>query len=218
MRGGDLGIIIVAAGRGTRAGGEVAKQWRRLGDRPVLAHAVQAFAGLGRVILVLHPDDMGRGLAEFEGRVTLVAGGASRSESVRNALDRLEGSGITRVLIHDGARPLVGRALIGRVIEALKQHDGAAPALPVTDALWRGTGGRVTGTATREGLFRAQTPQGFRFPAILLAHRAHTGEAADDVEVARAAGLDVAIVEGEEDNIKLTWPGDFARAERIADP
>lgn len=216
MSGEDLGIIIVAAGRGTRAGGEEPKQWRRLGDRSVLAHTVAAFAGLGRIILVLHPDDMARGLADFEGRVTLVAGGANRSDSVRNALDALEGSGITRVLIHDGARPLVSRALIGRVLDALARHEGAAPALAVTDALWRGAGGRVTGATAREGLFRAQTPQGFRFPAILQAHRAHPGEAADDVEIARAAGLDVAIVEGEEDNIKLTWPGDFARAERIA--
>jgi 2-C-methyl-D-erythritol 4-phosphate cytidylyltransferase/2-C-methyl-D-erythritol 2,4-cyclodiphosphate synthase len=85
----------------------------------------------------------------------------------------------------------------------------------VTDALWRGAGGIVTGTEDRAGLFRAQTPQGFRFDAILAAHRAHRGEAADDVEVARAAGWPVAIVAGDEDNLKITLPGDFARAERI---
>ena len=111
--------------------------------------------------------------------------------------------------------PFASRALIGRVLAALDHHPGAAPALPVTDALWTGAGGRVTGLQPRDGLFRAQTPQGFRFPAILAAHRAHPGGAADDVEVARAAGLDVAIVDGEDENIKLTYPGDFARGERI---
>jgi len=101
------------------------------------------------------------------------------------------------------------------VIEALAESAGAAPALAVTDALWRGAGGKVAGTQDRTGLFRAQTPQGFRFRAILDAHRAHPGGAADDVEVARAAGLDVTIVEGDEINLKITTPGDFARAEQL---
>ncbi|MFO1173863.1 MAG: bifunctional 2-C-methyl-D-erythritol 4-phosphate cytidylyltransferase/2-C-methyl-D-erythritol 2,4-cyclodiphosphate synthase [Paracoccaceae bacterium] len=208
-------IILVAAGRGTRAGGGEPKQWRMLGGRPVVARTLAAFEGMGRVYLVVHPDDMSRALDLSAGRAVLVAGGDSRAESVLNALACLEGSDVTRVLIHDAARPLVSRALIGRVLAALETHEGAAPALAVTDALWEGAAGRVTGTRARDGLYRAQTPQGFRFPAILQAHRAHPGGAADDVEVALAAGLDVAIVEGEEENIKLTWPGDFARAERI---
>ncbi|HQY42587.1 MAG TPA: bifunctional 2-C-methyl-D-erythritol 4-phosphate cytidylyltransferase/2-C-methyl-D-erythritol 2,4-cyclodiphosphate synthase [Paracoccaceae bacterium] len=208
-------IIIVAAGRGTRAGGEMPKQWRRLGGEPVLARTLRAFDGFGRILLVLHPDDMAQGLPLTGGRVTLVAGGATRDQSVRNALDCLEGSDVTRVLIHDGARPFVSQALINRVLDGLDAHDGAAPALPVTDALWRGAGGRVAGLQPRDGLWRAQTPQGFRFPAILAAHRTHQGNAADDVEVACAAGLDVAIVGGEEENIKLTYPEDFARGERI---
>ncbi|MBC7143275.1 MAG: 2-C-methyl-D-erythritol 2,4-cyclodiphosphate synthase, partial [Rhodobacteraceae bacterium] len=198
-----------------RAGGDVPKQWREIGGRSVLARTVAAFAGCGRIVVVLHPDDMARGLAEFAGRVTLVAGGASRADSVRNALETLVSAGISRVLVHDGARPFVSSALIGRVTDALASAPAAAPALRVTDALWTGAGGYVTGTAQRDGLFRAQTPQGFRFPAILDAHRAHPGGAADDVEVALAAGLDVAIVEGEEENIKITLPGDFARAERM---
>ena len=103
------------------------------------------------------------------------------------------------------------------MLAALEHSPGAAPALPVTDALWRGAAGRVAGTQDRAGLWRAQTPQGFRFDDILAAHRAHPGGAADDVEVARAAGLDVAIVEGDEDNLKITLPGDFARAERAAE-
>ena len=109
----------------------------------------------------------------------------------------------------------VSPAVIARVAAALETAPAAAPALGVTDALWTGTDAKVTGLQPREGLYRAQTPQGFHFPAILNAHRTHPGGAADDVEVALAAGLDVAIVEGEEENIKLTWPGDFARAERM---
>lgn len=211
----DTAVIIVAAGRGTRAGDGEPKQWRRIAGRSVLSRAVAAFAGFPRIVVVLHPDDMLRGVAEFAGRVTLVAGGDSRTESVRNALETLAGGGIDRVLIHDGARPFASSALIARVAAALDRADAAAPALAVTDALWTGEAGRVTGVADRTGLWRAQTPQGFRFDAIHAAYRAHPGPAADDVEVARSAGLDVAIVEGEEDNIKITWPGDFARAERM---
>jgi 2-C-methyl-D-erythritol 4-phosphate cytidylyltransferase/2-C-methyl-D-erythritol 2,4-cyclodiphosphate synthase len=179
----------------------------------VLAHTLDAFAGLRRV-LVIHPGDRAR--AEALGSDALLVDGAdTRAGSVRNALEALAGSDVTRVLIHDGARPLVSPALIARIAAALDHGPAAAPALAVTDALWRGEAGVVSGTQSREGLWRAQTPQGFRLAEILAAHRAHPGEAADDVEVARAAGLPVAIVPGEEDNIKLTFPGDFARAEAI---
>ena len=207
----DTAVIVVAAGRGSRMGGEVPKQWQMLAGQPVLAHVLAAFAGL-RVLLVIHPEDRAR--AEGFG-VELVEGGATRDASVLAGLRALEGSGVEAVLIHDGARPLVTRGLVDRLVAALAVHQGAAPALPVSDALWRGAGGLVAGTVDRAGLYRAQTPQAFRFAPILAAHRAHPGGAADDVEVARAAGLDVAIVEGEESNLKLTWPGDFARAEAI---
>ncbi|AWB48538.1 bifunctional 2-C-methyl-D-erythritol 4-phosphate cytidylyltransferase/2-C-methyl-D-erythritol 2,4-cyclodiphosphate synthase [Gemmobacter aquarius] len=207
--------IIVAAGRGTRAGGDLPKQWQRLAGQPVLAHTIAAFrsAGVSQLVLVIHPDDRAR--AEQLSGVTLVEGGTTRDASVRNALEALDGSGIDTVLIHDGARPLVSAALIHRVLAALATSPGAAPALAVTDALWRGTGGLVSGTQDRTQLYRAQTPQGFRFDAILQAHRALTGPAADDVEVARAAGIDVTIVEGDDSNIKLTFPADFARAKAI---
>jgi 2-C-methyl-D-erythritol 4-phosphate cytidylyltransferase / 2-C-methyl-D-erythritol 2,4-cyclodiphosphate synthase len=204
-------VIIVAAGRGSRMGSDVPKQWLPLAGKPVLAHTLAAFAGM-QVVLVIHPKDRAR--AEALG-VPLVEGGATRDASVQAGLAALEGLGVEAVLIHDGARPLVSRALIGRLVSALETHQGAAPALPVTDALWRGAGGFVSGTVDRTGLWRAQTPQAFRFAPILAAHRAHPGGSLDDVEVARAAGLDVAIVEGEETNLKLTWPGDFARAEAI---
>ncbi len=209
-------IIIVAAGRGTRIGGSVPKQWQDLAGQPVLAHTLNALRPLatGPLVLVLHPDDLARAVALGPG-ARIVTGGSSRTQSVRNALEALAESPPERVLIHDGARPLVSARLVGRVLDALEHSPGAAPALAVTDALWRGTAGLVRGTADRADLFRAQTPQGFRFDAILAAYRAHAGEAADDVEIARAAGLDVAIVEGEDDNIKLTWPADFDRAARL---
>ena len=204
--------IIVAAGRGLRAGAGLPKQWRPLAGRPVVAHALAAFAGMARV-LVIHPDD--RALAEsVADGALIVEGGATRAASVRAALEALAGSGVTKVLIHDAARPSVSPELIARVVAALDHAQGAAPALPVTDALWTGADGRVTGTRDRNGLFRAQTPQGFAFDAILAAHRAHAGEAADDVEVARAAGIDVVMVTGDEANQKLTFPGDFIRAEQ----
>ncbi len=206
-------VVIVAAGRGTRAGGGVPKQWRNLDGRPVLAHTVAAFAGLP-LILVIHPDDRAQAEALFPG-TELVEGGASRAASVRNALVAARGRGFARVLIHDGARPFVTPALTARLVAALDTATGAAPALPVTDALWHGRGGLVGGARPREGLFRAQTPQAFRFEPILAAHLAHGADAADDVEVALAAGLDVAIVEGEEENLKLTFPGDFDRGDKL---
>lgn len=207
--------IIVAAGRGTRAGGEVPKQWQMLGGVPVVAHSIAAFEGLvEKIVLVIHPDDHARAV-HFAAHCQIIEGGTTRDRSVRNALEALVGSGTTRVLIHDGARPLVSADLIRRLIHALDQNTAAAPALPVTDALWRGEQGFVSGTQDRDALFRAQTPQAFHLDAILAAHRAHIGPAADDVAVARAAGIAVAIVDGDEDNLKLTYPTDFARAERI---
>lgn len=205
-------MIIVAAGRGSRLGGGVPKQWQRLAGQPVIAHALAAFSGMPVVVVVIHPDD--RDLAKGLG-VPLVEGGATRGESVLAGLRALEGTGVARVLIHDAARPLVSQALVARLLAALNQHDGAAPGLAVTDALWRGDGGRVLGAVDRGGLYRAQTPQAFRFDAILAAHRAHPGGALDDVAVALEAGLDVAMVEGDEDNLKLTFPADLARAEGI---
>ena len=205
--------IIVAAGRGTRAGGEMPKQWQPLAGRPVVQHTLEAFSGIP-CVLVIHPDDRERAEALLP-RARIVEGGTTRAQSVRNALEALSDQGVTRVLIHDGARPLVSTSLIARLMEALESGPAAAPALAVTDALWRGAEGAVTGTQSRDGLWRAQTPQAFHYEAILAAHRAHGADAADDVEVARAAGLPVSIVEGDEDNLKLTWPGDFARAEAI---
>lgn len=206
--------IIVAGGRGTRFGG-TPKQWRDVAGQSVAAHATRALqrAGLSPLVLVHHPDDATQA-AQAHPDLLRVSGGATRSDSVRAGLEALAADPPDLVLIHDAARPCVTPALVARVVEALARHDGAAPALPVSDALWRGETA-VEGTEARENLWRAQTPQGFRFPLILAAHRAHGGAAADDVEVARAAGLTVAIVPGEEDNLKVTHPGDLERAARI---
>lgn len=210
----DIAAIIVAAGRGTRAGGGLPKQWRDLAGCPVARWTLEAFAHLPRIILVIHPDDRARAEDVSDGLpVTLVDGAADRAGSVRAGLEALADTPPDRVLIHDVARPCVPRRLIDAVVEALDRAPGAAPALPVTDALWTGAGDIVTGTQDRTGLFRAQTPQGFRYAEIRAAHVAHPGGAADDVEVARAAGLDVAIVPGEERNLKITGPDDFARAQ-----
>ncbi|GGF70877.1 bifunctional enzyme IspD/IspF [Paracoccus acridae] len=207
--------IVTAAGRGTRAGGGEPKQWRDLAGRSILARSLDAFAGFDRVVLVVHPDDMARAIRDFAGGVTIVTGGDTRAASVMAGLHALEGQA-THVLIHDGARPLVGDAVIQGVIDALQGGaPAAAPALPVSDALWKGAGGAVTGTTPRDGLFRAQTPQGFALDQISNAHRLHPHDAADDVELALKAGIPVAITPGSEDNLKITFPADFARAERI---
>jgi len=208
--------IIVAAGRGVRAGGGIPKQWRPLAGRRVADWTIDRFRGqVDHIVLVLSEDDTAA-WDEF-GRTDLILakGGSDRAGSVRNGLDALEGRQVQHVLVHDIARPCVNIQTIQKVLAALKNHPAAAPGLAVTDALWTGDGTFVTGTQDRNGLFAAQTPQGFHYDAIVAAHAAHAGGAADDVEVARAAGLDVAIVPGDADNIKITRPEDFARAERI---
>jgi 2-C-methyl-D-erythritol 4-phosphate cytidylyltransferase len=210
--------IVVAAGRGQRAGGEAPKQWQVIAGKPVIAHTLDAFdtsPHIDRIVVVLHPDDQARGAALQTRDLIFAVGGADRSASVRSGLAALQGTGTTRVLIHDVARPCVSHRLISDVIAALATAPGAAPALAVSDALWTGANGIVTGTLDRTGLYRAQTPQGFDYAAICAAHAAHPGGAADDVEVARAAGMTVAIVAGDDDNLKITLPADFARAERI---
>lgn len=206
--------VIVAAGRGTRAGGDIPKQWQLLLGQSVLLHTLSVFRthpDVTEIVLVLHPDDIERA-ADIED-VEIVAGGADRAASVRSGLAAVQSA--RHVLIHDVARPLVTHRTISDVLEALAIAPGAAPALAVTDALWTGADGKVTGTRDRAGLFRAQTPQGFDRAAIIDAHAAHPGGAADDVEVARRHGLEVTIVPGDEENLKITHPADFARAERI---
>lgn len=212
-----IAALIVAAGRGLRAGGGLAKQWRPVAGKSVAQWTVSAFdrhPAVDLIVLVVADDAPRDHLPRTEATdLRIVTGGATRAASVMAGLRALEGTA-DLVLIHDVARPGVPAAVIDAVIAALGTQPGAAPALAVTDALWRGDG-LVEGTVPRDGLWRAQTPQGFHLPAILAAHKAFAGEPADDVEVARAHGLPVAIVPGHEDNLKITTPGDFDRAAAI---
>ncbi len=211
---GTNAAVIVAAGRGMRVGGGVPKQWRALGGRRVVDWTIDVFRrapGVDTILLVLHPDDMARA-TDFP-FLEAVPGGSTRSASVRAGLEALVDRNISKVLIHDAARPLVTPRIIDDVLTALDTAVGATPALELTDALLRGTGGIVSGALERADLYRAQTPQGFRFNEILGAHRNHPGDAADDVEVARSAGVHVALVPGDERNLKITHAEDFKRAE-----
>lgn len=212
-----VGAVIVAAGRGVRAGAGMPKQWRPLAGAQVAYHALAAFAhhtAISELVMVLNPDDIETDLWPRRPQATIVTGGQTRSASVVAGLKALIGK-VDAVLIHDAARPCITSKVIDGVIEALTTGPAAAPAVPVVDALWQGVDGRVIGTADRAGLYRAQTPQGFHLGAILDAHNRFPDGAADDVEIARRAGLEVIITPGDEDNLKITGPADFARAEAI---
>ena len=212
--------LVVASGRGERFGGELPKQYQRLAGRPVLRHCLETLARHPRVDgvrAVIHPAD--RALYDEASAglelLTPAYGGASRQQSVRHGLESLADAPPELVLIHDGVRALLAPALIDRVIDALRDAPAVLPALPVTDTLKRVADGAVGGTVDRSGLYRAQTPQGFRYDAILQAHRGFAGESmTDDCALAEAAGVKVVVVAGEETNIKITDRADLARAEQ----
>lgn len=217
-----VAALIVAAGRGTRAGPGGPKQYRMLAGEPVLRRTLAAFAthpGIDIVLAVIHPDDREAYEAAAAGLPKLAPpclGGATRQASVRLGLEMLETLKPSRVLIHDGARPLVSPGIISRSIEALDAHAGALVALPITDTVRRASDGFAGETIPRDGLWRAQTPQAFHFAAILDAHRKAAGaELTDDVAVAASAGIPVAMIEGDEANMKITSADDLARAERL---
>jgi 2-C-methyl-D-erythritol 4-phosphate cytidylyltransferase len=213
-------VLIVAAGRGHRLGGETPKQFLPLGGICSLRRVVDAFLALddiGLLRVVIHPDDRllcEEALAGIEDKRLLapVHGGATRAQSVRLGLESFCGTGTGKILIHDAARPFIPASVIEAVLAALDEAEGAFAALPVVDALWHAEGDHALAPVSRDGLWRAQTPQGFRFDAILAAHRGHDGEAHDDVAVARAAGMEVRIVQGAEANFKITTAADLERA------
>jgi len=213
--------LVVAAGRGTRLGGERPKQYRALGGQTLLRHSVERLVGHPRVDhvrVVYHPADQALYDDAVAGLDLLppVPGGTARQDSARLGLESLESLAPTRVLIHDAARPFIEDIVIDRVLDALDQAPGAIPALPVADTVKRGANGLVTGTLNRTGLWRVQTPQGFDYRKILAAHRAVVGmELTDDAAVAERAGLNVRLVEGAESNFKVTTTDDFARAEKL---
>lgn len=221
--------IIVAAGQGLRAAeaGARPKQYLPVGGRPVMARSLAAYldhAAVGLVQPVIHPDH--RALYEdVAGRLASpkllkpVNGGPSRQGSVLAGLKALKRRAPELVLIHDAARPFIPAGVIGRVIDSLGDHEASLAALPLSDTLKAETAGRVARTISRDGLWRAQTPQGFHFPAILAAHQAAKAAAredfTDDAAIAEWQGLGVALVMGSERNMKLTTPEDFELAERM---
>ncbi|MEX2642083.1 MAG: bifunctional 2-C-methyl-D-erythritol 4-phosphate cytidylyltransferase/2-C-methyl-D-erythritol 2,4-cyclodiphosphate synthase [Acetobacterales bacterium] len=213
--------LIVAAGRGARFGDDgPPKQYRRLAGVPVLRHALDAFTRHPRIqavrtVIRAGDEALYARTAAGLGLLEPVPGGETRQESVRLGLESLVEREPARVLVHDAARPFASPALVDRVLDALGESDGAVPALPLADTLKHvGDGGRIVGTVPREGLWRAQTPQGFRYAAILNAHRAaRGGTLTDDAAVAEAAGMSVAIVAGDEANAKITTGEDLRRAE-----
>jgi 2-C-methyl-D-erythritol 4-phosphate cytidylyltransferase/2-C-methyl-D-erythritol 2,4-cyclodiphosphate synthase len=214
-----LVALVVAAGSGSRAGGDMPKQYRRIGGESVLGHAVDHLRGAGveeiRVVIGPGQEDLYREAVGDRPLPSPIAGGGERQESVRNGLQAIEAAGgADRILIHDAARPFVPAAVVERLIGALEGHEAAIPGLPVVDTLARGTSS-LGDIVARESLLRVQTPQAFRFQTILAAHRAWSGPpATDDAQIARAAGVDVAIVEGDTALDKLTYEEDFARAEQ----
>jgi 2-C-methyl-D-erythritol 4-phosphate cytidylyltransferase/2-C-methyl-D-erythritol 2,4-cyclodiphosphate synthase len=211
-----IAVLIVAAGKGERAGTSLPKQYERLAGRPMLRRTVEAFSGFS-VQVVIGPGQEELAAKALAG-LTLpapVTGGATRQESVRRGLEALAKDAPDFVLIHDAARPLVSSKVIQAVVTALESGaDGALPMVAVSDTLRRkDDGGRWT-LVPRDSLYRAQTPQGFVYDKIFAAHRAHAQEdVTDDVALAELAGLKVQMVEGEEKNIKVTRKEDFALAE-----
>lgn len=210
--------LVVAAGSGSRAGGELPKQYRPLAGKALLAHAIDSLrrAGVGetRVVIGAGQEALYREAVGERSLPAPIPGGAERQDSVLSGLEAIAAQGgASTILIHDAARPFVPAAVVRRLGEALGGADGAVPVLPVVDTLAR-AGERLGEAVARDGLVRVQTPQAFRFDAILAAHRRWSGPAAtDDAQVARAAGLEVATVAGDPALEKLTHEEDFARAE-----
>ena len=207
--------VIVAAGKGLRAGGTMPKQFADWRGKPLVRHSAEAFARLGaRPIVVAVPADalvQAQQVLSGIDSVQIVSGGPSRRESVARALEALAPAGPAMVLIHDAARPDLPRSVVERLLDALATQPGAIPVLPVVDSIAVAAGGLMASAARREELRRVQTPQAFRYADILAAHRAWNGaaDAGDDAQVARAAGLPVAMVEGDERLRKLTFAEDF---------
>lgn len=213
----NIVALIVAAGTGTRAGGTTPKQFATLAGKPMIAHSYAALSGHPQISKVLIAIGEGQEalLDEAIGPVPRLAGGATRRHSVRAGLERIAAEGgADLVLIHDAARPFLSARVIDQLIAALDDSAGAVPVLPVADTLANGI--EILGaTVPRDGLFRVQTPQAFRFKAVLEAHRQWPDgeDATDDAQMVRRFGGEVAMVEGDAMLEKVTYPADFAAAE-----
>jgi 2-C-methyl-D-erythritol 4-phosphate cytidylyltransferase/2-C-methyl-D-erythritol 2,4-cyclodiphosphate synthase len=208
--------VVVAAGKGLRVGGEVPKQFRMWRGKPLIRHSVETLLGHGasEVVIAIPPGGQELAAAALSGLdgCRFVTGGATRQESVRNALEALDNGSCTRVLIHDAARPDLPLDVTARLVGMLDSHPGAIPVLPVVDSLaLAGEDKMMAGKAEREALRRVQTPQAFRFDAILAAHRAWAGpaDAGDDAQVLMASNGSVALVDGDERLKKITFAEDL---------
>ncbi len=213
-----IAALLVAAGTGTRFGHETPKQFLSLAGRPVIRHAAEALA---RAASLIQPvGDAVPIAAALAGMNVLptVPGGATRQDSVRAGLAALAAYAPDIVLVHDAARPVIPPGTIAALVGALDDAAGAIPAVPVADTLKRGADGRIVATVPREGLYRAQTPQAFRFTLLRALHDAAPQGATDDAAILEAAGHAVVLVAGHEDNIKLTYKEDLVRLERVLAP
>ncbi|HEY8696564.1 MAG TPA: bifunctional 2-C-methyl-D-erythritol 4-phosphate cytidylyltransferase/2-C-methyl-D-erythritol 2,4-cyclodiphosphate synthase [Rhizomicrobium sp.] len=218
----SIAALIVAGGSGSRAGDGPPKQYRELAGRPMLRRAVEVFRRhsgipLVQVVIGAEQDDFYPVATGGQELLPPVSGGSSRQESVRLGLEALAPHRPEHVLIHDAARPLVSPSLIGRVVKALRAGaEAVVPLLPVIDSLKQQSANGSWASVSREGIHRAQTPQGFRFEQIRSAHHRFAGQAAtDDIALAELAGLKITAVPGEEINMKITTAADFALAERL---
>lgn len=213
-----IAAIVVAAGQGLRAGQAVPKQFAMWRGKPVVRHSVESLASAGVSPIVVVIPAGGESIAHEAlsgiSDVRLVTGGATRQESVRRGLEALERDDPDQVLIHDAARPMLPGAVIERLKAALAAHVGAIPVLPVVDSLAHECDGLMDQPADRSSLRRVQTPQAFHFKEILAAHRNWAGvpDAGDDAQVAQAAGIGIALVDGDEALHKLTFASDFQPA------
>jgi 2-C-methyl-D-erythritol 4-phosphate cytidylyltransferase/2-C-methyl-D-erythritol 2,4-cyclodiphosphate synthase len=210
-----IAAVLVAAGSGSRFGADTPKQFLTVAGQPVIRHAA---AALAREVSALQPvGEVGPIATALAGTeyLPVVAGGATRQESVRAGLEALAPHAPDVVLVHDAARPFIPPGTIAALLAALEAAPGAIPAVAVADTLKRGREGRIVETVPRDGLWRAQTPQAFRFPLLLELHRRAADGTTDDASILEAAGHAVALVPGHEDNIKLTWPEDLVRLERV---
>ncbi len=210
-----VAAILVAAGSGSRFGAETPKQYLSLNGKPVLRHAAEALAAYVDLLQPVGDAASIRSALTDLPYLPPVPGGVTRQDSVRAGLEALEELAPDFVLVHDAARPLIPAGTIPALLAALERSPGAIPAVPVADTLKRVADGIIVATVAREGLYRAQTPQAFRYRVLLAAHRAGSAVAAtDDASLLEAMGESVAIVRGSEDNIKLTYAEDLPRLER----
>jgi 2-C-methyl-D-erythritol 4-phosphate cytidylyltransferase / 2-C-methyl-D-erythritol 2,4-cyclodiphosphate synthase len=211
-----IAAILVAAGTGTRFGADQPKQFLLLAGKPVIRHAAEALA---EHVSLLQPvgdaEPIEAALLGLSGCLPPIPGGATRQDSVRIGLEALARHDPDIVLVHDAARPFIPPSTIPALLAALAESQGAIPAAPVADTLKRVVRGVITETVPRTGLFRAQTPQAFHFAALLAVHRSGVTGATDDAALLEAAGQSVEVVPGSDDNIKLTYPDDLVRLERI---